>query len=734
MLNSNRYACLTVDPTNDIPSDNAKTIENQDVPSAPLSPPPLRSNPQKQPRWKLPKWEKRLPQKLVIATTRGDPSETRQLQLPIALEVGTIPVIHQANALVDSGAAGCFINRRLVEQLNLTTRELSHPRWAVNVDGTDNAAGSITHTVEAILHYRDHSEKASFMVTLLGDDNIILGYSWLREHNPSINWETNKVELNRCPARCTTCKDEMAQERRIRQKEKTLIRKCRAGGIPSYEPDWEETLDEPDTPEDEQESFLAMVEEGEPAEQIDLEPGNRLFATTLSPPPETIRASQTMSQKLAEAATMDAPARGFEEIVPPYLHDLQEVFAKESFDELPDRKPWDHAIELVPGSSPSSCKVYPLAPKEQGELDMFIQENLQTGRIHPSKSLMASPVFFIKKKDGSLCLVQDYRTLNAMTIKNRYPLPLISELVNNLKGARYFTKLDVRWGYNNVRIKHGDEWKAAFWTNRGLFEPLVMFFGLTNSPATFQTMMNDIFQDLIAEGVVCVYLDDILIFTQTAEEHRRVTRLVLERLQANQLYLKPEKCEFEQQKVEYLGLIISHNQVEMDPVKVAGVVEWPEPRNKKEVQSFLGFVNFYRRFIQDFSHHARPLFALTRKDAPWQWTSSERSAFDKMKSLITAAPVLALPSDSDPYRLEADSSDFATGAVLSQLSKEDGKWHPVAFYSKSLSPVERNYEIHDKEMLAVIRALEEWRHFLEGAKHQVEIWTDHKNLEYFRTS
>jgi hypothetical protein len=185
-------------------------------------------------------------------------------------------------------------------------------------------------------------------------------------------------------------------------------------------------------------------------------------------------------------------------------------------------------IELIPGAKALSCKVYPLAPNEQSEMDAFIHENLSSGRICPSKSPMASPVFFIKKKDGTLCLVQDYRALNALTIKNRYPLPLISELVNQLHGAKYFTKLDVRWGYNNVQMKEGDEWKAAFRTNCGLFEPLVMFFGLTNSPSTFQTMMNDIFQDLIMEGVVCVYLDDILIFTKSIEEHRCITRLVLE--------------------------------------------------------------------------------------------------------------------------------------------------------------------------------------------------------------
>jgi hypothetical protein len=228
---------------------------------------------------------------------------------------------------------------------------------------------------------------------------------------------------------------------------------------------------------------------------------------------------------------------------------------------------------------------------------------------------MASPIFFVKKKDGSLRLVQDYRVLNEMTIKNHYPLPLINELINNLKGAKYFTKLDVRWGFNNIRIQEGDEWKAAFRTNHGLFEPLVMFFGLTNSPATFQTMMNDILHDLIMEGVVSVYLDDILIYTKTVEEHRRITRLVLDRLRQHKLYLQADKCEFERTRIEYLGVIISHNQVEMDPVKVAGVADWPVPKTKKEVSSFLGFINFYRRFIKDFSHHAHPLFELTRKDA-----------------------------------------------------------------------------------------------------------------------
>lgn len=214
---------------------------------------------------------------------------------------------------------------------------------------------------------------------------------------------------------------------------------------------------------------------------------------------------------------------------------------------------------------------------------------------------MSSPVFFVKKKDGKLRLVQDYRKLNDITVKNRYPLPLATDIINRLKGATIFIKFDVRWGYHDIRIKEGDEYKAAFVTNQGLFEPKVMFFGLTNSPATFQTLMNTIFADLIAKGKVAVYLDDILIWSNDIREHRKVVHEVLHRLETYDLYLRPEKCEFEKSTIEYLGLIISPDKVSMDPIKIKAVLEWPTPKTLKEVRGFIGFGNFYQRFIQDFS-------------------------------------------------------------------------------------------------------------------------------------
>jgi len=240
-----------------------------------------------------------------------------------------------------------------------------------------------------------------------------------------------------------------------------------------------------------------------------------------------------------------------------------------------------------------------------------------------------------------------------------------------------------------------------------LFEPLMMFFGITNSPATFQTMMNNIFRTLIAEGIVVVYLDDILIFTRTEEEHKQVVQRVLEVLTEHKLFLCLEKCEFHRKWIEYLRLVISENKVEMDPVKVAGVHDWPTPENQTDIQAFIGFVNFYRRFIQDFSTITRPLFDLICSDKAWNWDAKEQEAFECLKTTVTTAPVLVSPQDLEPFRIEADSSDFAFGAILFQQLPREEKWHPVAFYSKSLSLVERNYEIHDKEMFAIIRTLEE---------------------------
>ena len=396
---------------------------------------------------------------------------------------------------------------------------------------------------------------------------------------------------------------------------------------------------------------------------------------------------------------------------------------------MPPRRIWDHAIELIPGSKPTDCKLYPLNRQEQEQLDAFLKENLETGRIQSSKSPMASPFFFVKKKDGSLRPVQDYWKLNEMTVKNKYPLPLISELIDQLSGSRIFSKMDIRWGYNNIRIKEGDEWKAAFRTNRGLFEPLVMFFGLTNSPATFQTMMNDIFRKEIAEGWVVIYMDDIVVHSKDIHEHRKHVSRILHVLRENKLSLKPEKCWFDKEEIEFLGIIVSKDSVKMDPAKVQAIIEWPTPKCKKEVQQFLGFINFYQRFCEGHAKIAKPLTKLTG-NLKWHWGPEQREAFKRLKEKIAYEVTLAIPNQKGQFRMETDASDFAVATILSQI-QDDNVWRPVAFFSKAMNPAERNYEIYDKEMLAIIKAFEEWSHYLKGAQETIEVLTDHQNLTYF---
>ncbi|KIN99401.1 hypothetical protein M404DRAFT_30459 [Pisolithus tinctorius Marx 270] len=380
---------------------------------------------------------------------------------------------------------------------------------------------------------------------------------------------------------------------------------------------------------------------------------------------------------------------------------------------MPLRKPWDHAIELKESFVLKKGRLIPLSPDEQQEVSDFIDGQLKKGYIQPSKLPQTSPMFFIPKKDGKKHMVQDYHYLNEHTVKNLYPLPLISQLVNKLKGCKLFTKMDLRWGYNNVRIKEGDEWKAAFMCHCGAFKPLVMFFGLCNLPTTFQNMMNNIFGDM--EDVLIIYINDLMIFTKmdNQEEHNKIVLEVLRRLKINDLFVKPQKCIFGQQEVDFLGMIIGIDGVCMDPAKISAVQDWPIPTNIHRIM--------------------KPLNNLTKKDLLFIWDDTCQVVFDVLKEAFTTAPILMFPDQDWRFQLETDTSDYATGAVLS-VECNDGLWRPVAYSSHSLSGAELNYTVHNKEMLAIICALEQWHHCLEATPYQFEIWTDHHNLKWFMTA
>ncbi|KAF8749451.1 hypothetical protein RHS01_10071 [Rhizoctonia solani] len=340
---------------------------------------------------------------------------------------------------------------------------------------------------------------------------------------------------------------------------------------------------------------------------------------------------------------------------------------------------------LVPNAKLSPGPIYGMTDAESKALKQHIEEELATGKIHPSTSSAGAPVMFVKKSDGSLRL---------------------DDLMAKLRHAKIFTKLDLRWGYNNVRIKEGDKWKTAFRTKYGLFKNLVMPFGLTNAPAAFQHFMNDLFRDLIDVTVV-IYLDNILIFSEDPKDHPTHVREVLSQLMKNQLFCKLSKCHFHVTTVDYLGIVISPAGFSMDQKKIEAVTSWPTPKTVKQVQAFLGF-----------------------KGNPWSWGNLEEAAFQELKILVTKLPVLIHSNPGLPYYLETDTSGVAMGAILSQWGP-DNQLHPIAYMSKLFSGAEGNYDTHNKELLAIIKALEEWRIFLEAMDKPVQVFTGHRNLEYW---
>ena len=363
-------------------------------------------------------------------------------------------------------------------------------------------------------------------------------------------------------------------------------------------------------------------------------------------------------------------------------------------------------------------------------MEKYLSESLAAGIIRPSSSPAGAGLFFVGKKDGSLRPCIDYRGINKITVKNRYPLPLMNSALDLLQGATVFTKLDLRNAYHLVRIREGDEWKMAFNTPSGHWEYLVMPFGLTNAPAVFQTLANDVLRDMI-NRFVFVYLDDILIFSRNPQEHKEHVRRVLQRLLENRLFVKAEKCEFSCMKTSFLGYIISTGNVSMDP-EVRAVEQWPKPTDRKALQRFLGLANFYCRFIRNYSFIAAPLTRLTSTKVRFDW-EPQVDAFNRLKERFNSAPILVHPDPERQVIVEVDASNTGVEAILSQHSAGDSKVHPCAFYSHRLSPAEHNY-IGNKELLAVKLALEEWRQWLEGAQVPFQVWTDHKNLEYLHTA
>lgn len=597
-------------------------------------------------------------------------------------------------ALVDSGATEDFIS-------HLVAAEEELPKTPVNV----TAHSLDGHTIpifgqfsgEALVTDRrgeTRSYESRFLSARLTGFDAVLGQPWLGYFNPDCDWKDHSFEFRKGSEIHVVPPNQFAEELRTSQ------------------------------------AFMVVVR---PAS---LEPSNvRLNAVRTGHVHETHE--PRMPDSLQGAGEMQ------EVTLPTEYADFAYVFSKDGAEALPPE--WmkvRHAVDLEPGTTAPWGTIYPASAKELAQLKEYITTNLELGRIRASTSPAGSPILFVPKKDGSMRLCVDYRGLNKITTRNRYPLPLISETLDRLSGARVFTKLDLRDAYYRIKIREGDEWKTAFRTRYGLFEYVVMPFGMTNAPSTFQAYMNEALSDLL--DVTCIaYMDDIIIYSAVPEQHVTHVREVLARLQRASLFVKLSKCIFSAQEVDFLGYRISVRGISMDPERVRAVAEWPQPDSFHAIQVFIGFCNFYRRFIPEFSGVASPITGLLKgmqngkKTGPFVWTSEAQAAFEELKRRFQTSPLLRHFDPELDCQLETDASVNGLSAILSQAHKHTSEgqskteWYPVAFWSRKTTEAEHRYQTGDQEMLAIVEAFREWQHYLASPANPVRVVTDHHNLQQF---
>jgi hypothetical protein len=375
---------------------------------------------------------------------------------------------------------------------------------------------------------------------------------------------------------------------------------------------------------------------------------------------------------------------------------------------MPPDRDIEFAIELQPGTAPISKRPYRMPPAELAELKKELQELLDKGFIRLSTSPRGCPTLFVKKKDESLRLCVDYRPLNAVTIKNKYPLPRIDVLFDQLVGAKVFSKIDLRYGYHQIKIRANDIPKTAFSTRYGLYEYLVMSFGLINASTYFMYLMKSVFMPELDKFVV-VSIDDILVYSRNEQEHTMHLHIVLQRLRDHHLYAKLSKCEFWLREIKILGHTISQDGISVDPEKVQEVMNWKPPTTVRQIRRFLGLAGYYRRFIPDFSRIAKPMTKLLKKGVKYEWSQKCEDAFHTLRQHLTTAPVLAQPDNAKSFDVYCDASTTGLGCVLMQDNRV------IAYASRALRPHEQNYPTHDLELAAVVHALKIWRHYLMGA-------------------
>jgi len=639
-------------------------------------------------------------------------SNSIQLKVPITHYRGTA----EETILLDTGATENFIDQTTVDKLRLGTKRIPYARPVYNVDGTLNRAGSITKACDLLVTQGNKKERTRFFVTNLGRDRMLFGYPWFKKFNPDIDWE--KSELRGPKVKIETLLYGTLQRAKTWLKQKK------------------------------QDNEDLILEAQRCALWLGVTPSE------MREGPVEINRTHTS----VEMAHKYASEHGKEEVtLPEEFKRHTALFSDEEANKFPPtRGDGDHKIVLM-DTAPTrfNCKVYPLSRDEQEAENKFIDENLEKGYIAPSDSPYGFSTFMVPKKDSKeKRYIIDYRPLNAVTQKDVTPLPNLKQCIENLQGMELFSKFDIRWGYNNIRIREGDQWKAAFKTRRGLFEPKVMFFGMSNSPASFQRFMNGILEELYEyfekKGIHNIrqilqnYMDDCGIGTllKDFKLHVEIIHFLFDLLARHGLHLKLSKSVFMQPQMDFLGVRISKEGATIDPAKVAGLRNYPRVlKDKRQVRGFLGVAGYHRMFCPNFSIITAPLTALTGKDVPFEWGPKQIEAQDKIITLITSAPILARPDPDRQFELETDASQVGMGAILYQqdppITKPDGTQkpgpqRPVGFHSQKFTQTEQNYPIYDRKFLGVMRGLRCWSHLLKGTTIPVLVYTDHANLRYYR--
>lgn len=616
-------------------------------------------------------------------------------------------------ALVDTGATHTFVRRSFVNTLGL--RPVNTP---VSVQLADGQTMTSAGTVSLRLHLsRTYVEQRKFIVCdrLLDGIDVILGNDFLKDRGAFIDYAQNALHLKPAhfPHYITLRNNAIVPETSPINHTKIISaisanRALRKGAQMFWGVVREETKE-------------GTMGNGRDQSWEEIVLGKVASATMKEEPPpwDTDEATDLNLNSRDAIGSMTGKPKELRELLLQFL----DVFP-DKLPELPPDRGVAHTIPMEPGHVPPCRPTYRLAEPEVKECRRHVEELLTQGFIRPSSSPYGSPILFVRKKDGSFRMVIDYRAVNNLTRKDKYPLPRIDDLLDKLQGSQYFSSFDLLSGYHQVRLHEADVPKTAFRTPFGSYEFLVMPFGLTNAPSTFQRLMNSIFHDFIREGFVVIYLDDLLIHSQSLEDHYQHLARVLERLREQKLYAKLSKCDFLTSELCYLGHVVGRDGLKVDPAKVKAIKDWPTPTTATHVRQFLGLANYFRKFVKNYSTIAAPLTHLTGK-TPWIWGNTEQHSFDSLKNALVNAPTLVLPNPQKPYRVVTDASDIGVGAVLLQDQK------PVAYFSKKFNSAETRYSTTEKELLGVLYALKEWRCYVLGTSFVVV--TDHKANSFLQT-